>query len=68
MSHAAAIGKDVLRIDRDDRSAVVPHDLLQLPIHRTAAVGIELGAGLGQQGVETFVLPLRIRGNIFKAA
>ena len=68
MSHVAAVGKDVLGIDRDDRTAVVPHDFLQLPIHRTAAVGIELGAGLNQQGVEAFVLPVRIWGNIFKAA
>ncbi len=60
MGHLAAAGKDVLGIDRDDRTAVITHDLLQLPVHGAAAVGIELGAGLNQQGVEAFVLPVRI--------
>jgi len=60
MGHVAAAGKDVLRIDRDDRTAVVTHDLLQLPVHRAAAVRVQLGAGLDQQSVEAFVLPVRI--------
>jgi len=31
MCHAAAAGEDVLRIDRDDRAAVVAQNLLHLP-------------------------------------
>ena len=60
MGHFVAVGEDVLRIDRDDCAAVVTHDLLHLPVHRAASVGVELGAGFSQQGVETLVLPVRI--------
>jgi len=57
---STAVGEDVLRTDRNDRAAVVTHDLLNLPVHCAAPVGVELSTGLDQQGVEALVLPVRI--------
>lgn len=60
MGYAVTAGEDVLGIDRDDSTAVVTHDFLHLPVHGAAAVGIEFGAGLNQQIVEAFVIPVGV--------